>query len=91
MSNKNEHLIKVTPVWSAWVIAPDGRHVPKFVFTDEKVAREWLRAGEKGERGIRNVLFDGGVPVSGTRRRERALPVSERQAQRIRGTRYLLT
>lgn len=21
MSNKNEHLIKVTPVWSAWVIA----------------------------------------------------------------------
>ena len=26
--------------------------------------------------GIRNVLLDGGVPVSGTRRRERALPVS---------------
>ena len=41
--------------------------------------------------GIRNVLLDGGVPVSGTRRRERALPVPGRQAQRFRGTRYLLT
>lgn len=41
--------------------------------------------------GIRNVLFDGGVPVRGTRRRERALPVSGRQAHRFRGTRYLLT
>ena len=40
--------------------------------------------------GIRNVLLDGGVPVSGTRSRERALPVSGRQAQRFRGTRYLL-
>ena len=40
--------------------------------------------------GIRNVLFDGGVPVSGTRRRKCALPVSGGQTQRFRGTRYLL-
>ena len=47
--------------------------------------------GPDATRGIRNVLLDGGVPVSGTRRRERALPVSGGQAQRLRGTRYLLT
>lgn len=41
--------------------------------------------------GARQPVPDGGVPVSGTRRRERALPVSGRQAQRFRGTRYLLT
>lgn len=61
MNTKNEHLIKVTQVWSAWVIAPDGKHVPKFVFTDEKVAREWLRAGKKGERGVMKVGLVGDV------------------------------
>lgn len=56
MSNK---LNKVTTVWSAWVIADNGKPVPKFVFADEKVAREWLRAGKKGERGIMKVGFVG--------------------------------
>lgn len=61
MDGKNERLIKVTPVWSAWAIAADGKHVPKFVFADEKVAREWLRASKKGERGIMKVGFVGGA------------------------------
>lgn len=61
MNSKNEHLTKVTPLWSAWVISLDGKHVPKFVLTDEKVAREWLRAGEKGERGIMKVGLVGDV------------------------------
>ena len=61
MNSKNGHLIKVTPVWSAWVIAADGKHVPKFVFADEKVAREWLRAGKKGDRGIMKFGFVCGV------------------------------
>lgn len=40
-------------------MSSDGRHVPKFVFADEKVAREWLRDGKKGERGIMKVGFVG--------------------------------
>ena len=32
--------------------------------------------GPDAPGGIRNVVLDGGVPVRGTRRRERALPVS---------------
>lgn len=59
MGNSSENLIKVVPVWSAWVMSSDGRHVPKFVFADEKVAREWLRDGKKGERGIMKVGFVG--------------------------------
>ena len=59
MGNSNENLIKVAPVWSAWVMSSDGKHVPKYVFAGEEVARKWLQAGKKGERGIMKVGFVG--------------------------------
>lgn len=61
MVNSNEHLIKVTPVWAGYQLAHDGKHVPKLVFADYEVARGWVTAGKKGERGIMKVGFVGDV------------------------------
>lgn len=41
MSGKNEHLIKVTPVWSAWVIAAENVH---FLFQGDKPNDSEVRA-----------------------------------------------